>query len=90
MPDQGPGKVGEYVKASGSTVEDHGGRYLVAGVVPEQVEGDTWPDGKVSALIEFPTMAKLKQWYDSPEYAKARLIRDEAVTARVIFVDGNA
>ncbi len=35
-------------------------------------------------------MAKLKQWYDSPEYAKARLIRDEAVTARVIFVDGNA
>ena len=44
------------------------------------------PDGVV--IMEFPTMANAREWYDSPHYREARRFRHKAAPNRDIFVEG--
>jgi len=37
-------------------------------------------------VLEFPDAAAARRWYDSPEYATARAIRQEASSARFLLV----
>jgi uncharacterized protein (DUF1330 family) len=39
-------------------------------------------------VIEFPDMASLKGWYDAPEYAPIKKIREVASTCRLIAAEG--
>ena len=39
-------------------------------------------------LVEFPDMARAREWYRSPEYAKALAVRRTALDLRLIFVAG--
>ncbi|UBI41238.1 DUF1330 domain-containing protein [Streptomyces mobaraensis] len=64
----------------------HGGRYLVKGGTPEAVEGD-WPSSRL-IVIEFPDMERIRRWYASPEYTRAREIRRTAVRLRMVFAEG--
>src|ERR671929_67357 len=50
-----------------------GFRYLVRGGAAELAEGG--PPPKVVVIVEFPTMARLREWYASPEYAEALKVR---------------
>jgi uncharacterized protein (DUF1330 family) len=46
----------------------------------------TWsPDRLV--IVEFPDMAALKAWYDSPEYAPAREIRLQSATSTLVALE---
>ncbi|MFI6798596.1 DUF1330 domain-containing protein [Streptosporangium canum] len=65
----------------------HGGRYLVAGPTPEPVEG-AWDFSRL-LVIEFPGMDRIQEWYDSPEYRRAREIRKSAARVRMSFVEGS-
>src|ERR1044071_10189216 len=47
------------------TVIQHGGRFVARGGKTESLEGME-PAGGVT-IIQFPSMAALKKWYDSPE-----------------------
>ncbi|MFD7658014.1 DUF1330 domain-containing protein [Actinosynnema sp. NPDC059797] len=76
-----------YAPVAQRTILDHGGRYLVAGPTPEAVEG-TWESSRFT-VIEFPDMARLRRWYDSPEYRRARELREGAVRVRMLFVEGS-
>ncbi len=78
----------EYSRQVGATVEQYGGRYIVAGATsqPEVVEGD-WRPTRIT-ILEFPTMEQLKTWYDSPEYAAIRGIRQRASDSHLILVQG--
>ncbi|MFI1329560.1 DUF1330 domain-containing protein [Streptomyces sp. NPDC020845] len=71
---------------SPSSILDHGGRYLVAGPTPEPVEG-TWGSSRF-LVIEFPDMDRIREWYDSPEYRRARGIREGKVGVGMLFVEG--
>jgi uncharacterized protein (DUF1330 family) len=64
----------------------HGGRYLVRGGAVEVLEGD----GKAArqVILEFPDMASLKAFYDSPEYRSARAIRQKAATGTLVAIEG--
>ena len=37
-------------------------------------------------VLEFPDAAAARRWYDSPEYAAARTIRQEASSGRFLLV----
>lgn len=64
----------------------YGGRYLVRGGAVEVLEGR----GKVQrqVILEFPDMAALKAFYDSPEYTGARAIRQKAATGTLVAIEG--
>ncbi|MEV5975756.1 DUF1330 domain-containing protein [Streptomyces sp. NPDC052114] len=75
-----------YAPVARRSILDHGGRYLVAGPTPDPVEG-TWPASRC-VVLEFPDMARVRQWYDSPEYRRARAIRQDAMRVDMLFAEG--
>jgi uncharacterized protein (DUF1330 family) len=75
-----------YAPVAQKSILGHGGRYLVAGPTPEPVEGTR--DSLRFLVIEFPDMDRIRQWYDSPEYRRARQIREGAMQVRMFFAEG--
>ncbi|UGQ11313.1 DUF1330 domain-containing protein [Yinghuangia sp. ASG 101] len=75
-----------YAPVAQRSILSHGGRYLAAGPTPAPVEG-TWDSARFVA-IEFPDMARVREWYDSPEYRRAREIRGDKVRVSMLFVEG--
>jgi uncharacterized protein (DUF1330 family) len=74
----------EYRKLLGATLDKHGGRTLVANDA-HVLEGD-WSPRRV-VVIEFPTMAALRGWYDSADYAPVSKIRKEGATSKMIAAE---
>lgn len=70
------------------SIAQYGGRYIVRGGEVEPVEGDWRP--KLFVVVEFPDMARAREWYRSPEYAAALEVRHAALRRRLIFVEGVA
>jgi uncharacterized protein (DUF1330 family) len=69
-----------------ATVARYGGRYLARGGATETVEGDWRPRRLV--ILEFPTLAQARRWYDSEEYREPRAIRLRCARGSVVFVEG--
>ena len=76
----------EYRALVPPTVEKHGGRFLVRGGAHEVVEGGWRPHRVV--ILEFPSMAAAKRWYDSEEYRHPKALRFQCARSDVIFVEG--
>jgi uncharacterized protein (DUF1330 family) len=70
-----------------ASIARYGGRYLARSGAIEVVEGD-WPAERRVVVVEFPTMARAREWYASPEYAEALAVRRDALARRLIFVEG--
>jgi len=81
-----PVRYEEYKRLAGPTIPLHGGRYLARGGASAMLEGEHPPARIV--VLEFPSAAKARAWWDSPEYAPAKRIRQECASARMIVVDG--
>ena len=77
-----------YRNSAARSIAHYGGRYLVRGGPSETVEGG--PPAKTLIIVEFPSMARLREWYASPEYAEALSERWNALDRRLIFVEGVA
>jgi uncharacterized protein (DUF1330 family) len=77
----------EYRRLAEASIHRYGGRYVVRGAQPEPVEG-SWPAERRLVIVEFPDMARAKEWYASPEYAEARKIRQAALERRLLFAEG--
>jgi uncharacterized protein (DUF1330 family) len=77
-----------YRSIAARAIAQYGGRYLVRGGAAEAAEGG--PPPKTLIIVEFPSMARLREWYVSPEYAEALKIRRSAAERRLIFVEGVA
>ena len=82
-------QFGEYKKQAAPLIARFGGEYLVRGGKQEVLEG-----AQVSArtvLLKFPCYARALEWYNSPEYARAKRLRIGACTqGRVTLVEGRA
>ncbi|GAB2607712.1 DUF1330 domain-containing protein [Streptomyces capparidis] len=76
-----------YAPVAQESILSHGGRYLVAGPTPEPVEG-AWGSSRFM-VIEFPDMDRIREWYDSPQYRRAREIREGKVEVNMLFVEGS-
>lgn len=81
-----PETFAEYGKLVPETVAAFGGTYVVRGGAPEKVEGDYNPVRIV--VLQFDSVARAKQWYDSPEYAPLKEMRLKASTGDIYFVEG--
>jgi uncharacterized protein (DUF1330 family) len=75
-----------YRSLAAQTIAQYGDRYLVRGGAAEVVEGG--PPAKTIIIVEFPTMARAREWYASAEYAEALKLRQTALERRLMFVDG--
>jgi uncharacterized protein (DUF1330 family) len=75
-----------YRTLAAPSIAHYGGRYLVRGGAASLAEGG--PPPKNIIVVEFPSMARLREWYASPEYAEALKVRRTALDRRLIFVEG--
>ena len=83
-----PVAIETYRSLAAKSIAQYGGRYLVRGGAAETVEGG--PPPKSIVVVEFPSMARLREWYASAEYAEALKVRRTALERRLIFVEGVA
>lgn len=81
-----PEEYEEYKKHTPGSLAKYEGKFLSRGGATVELEGD-WKPGRV-VILEFPSMEKAKAWWNSPEYAPAKLIRQRASTTRMIAVEG--
>lgn len=83
---QDPTLLEEYKKLSPATVAQYGGRFLARGGRLEVLEGSWSP--KRLVILEFPSVEQAKKWFDSPEYAPARKLRQQASRSNIVVVEG--
>jgi uncharacterized protein (DUF1330 family) len=76
-----------YKLLAAASIRHHGGRYLARGATPDPLEG-TWDGDTAYVLVEFPSAARAREWYASPEYAEALALSEVAVERRLLLVEG--
>lgn len=82
-----PAVYEEYKKGVGATVAAYGGKSLVRpGGTMEVLEGDWKP--KRLVILEFPSAAQLKAWYNSPEYKPLLQIRLRSAKSSLVMIEG--
>lgn len=76
----------EYAAGAPATVAAYGGSYLVRGGVIEVLEGD-WTPTRIT-IIQFESVARVKEWFNSPEYLPFKEIRKKTTVARLLVIQG--
>ena len=76
----------DYARQVPATVAAYGGRYLARGGAIETLEG-TWSP-KRCVILEFPSMAQLKVWWNSPEYVPLRALRARTTRSNIVVTEG--
>ena len=77
-----------YKQATPAAVAAYGGRFIVRGGQLAVLEGDWQP--KRLVLLEFPDLDAAKRFYESPEYQKAKRLREGAARFNMVAVEGVA
>ena len=81
-----PALYEQYKPLASAAIEKYGAKPLARGGEVETAEGSWKP--KRFVILEFASMEALRRFYDSPEYKKARAIRQKASKSNLIFVKG--
>ena len=82
-----PADFARYRDAVGPLSERFGGRYIVAGKAKvETLEGSH--DGRSLVVFEFPSMERLHAFWNSPDYADAKTLREGLADLDVWAVPG--
>ena len=81
-----PALYEDYKKMVPATVEKYGGRFAARGGAVDSKEGG-WKPARI-VILEFPSMAQARKWYDSPEYAPLIKLRQKASKGKLIIVEG--
>ena len=76
----------EYKKLTPASIAAYDGRFVVRGGKTETLEGSWDPERIV--VLEFPSVERAKEWWDSPEYAPAKAIRQRSAHTEMIVVEG--
>lgn len=80
-----PEEMSAYSAAVGKTFDPYPAKIIAAYGVQDVLEGPA-PEGV--AIVEFPTMADARAWYDSPEYQAIVRHRWRGSTYRAVIVQG--
>ena len=81
-----PVRYEDYKRMVPATLVPFGGRFVVRGGNPDVLEGD-WRPGRL-VLLEFPSVERARAWWNSPEYAEARALRQATSTGTLIILEG--
>ena len=77
---------GEFLERVTSTVEAHGGRFVVRGGEIEVTLGDWTP--KRLAILKFDSIQQVQVWLSSPEYVALDSIRAKSANVNMVVVEG--
>ena len=75
-----------YRQQAPTTVAAYDGKFVVRGGAITPLEGD-WNPKRIT-ILEFPSVARAQEWWDSPEYTVAKQIREKAAHTKLIIVEG--
>ena len=68
-------------------IAKYGGRYVVRGVQPEQIEGkNILPD--IIVILEFPSLETAKAWHSDPDYQDLIEVRNKGSDTDFLLVQG--
>ncbi len=79
-------KFEDYKKKAPPSIAAYDGKYLVRGGSVETLDG-TWAPERV-VVVEFPSMARAREWYSCEQYAEAIKLRHASATSQFILVEG--
>jgi len=79
--------IAGYGKAAAELVARHGGQYVFRGRNAQLLEGD-FGDGAAILVSRWPDMETLRRFWDSPDYADVKRLRDGMADVQVIAVEG--
>jgi uncharacterized protein (DUF1330 family) len=79
-------KFREYIKATPTIIEKYEGKYIVRGGEMITLEGPE--EIRRIVIIEFPSLEKVKEFYNSSESREARKIREGTGIGEMIAIDG--
>ena len=82
-----PERYKDYGTANAVAFKKYNARFLARGGQSE-VHGSALPPDQRHVILEFDSYADARACYNSPEYAVAMKIRDEAATATVLVLEG--
>jgi len=83
---ENPLEYEEYKKLTPETLAAFDGKFIVRGGQTETLEGEWQPDRIV--VLEFPTVERAKEWWNSDIYTKAKAIRQRTAKTKMIVVQG--
>jgi uncharacterized protein (DUF1330 family) len=83
-----PAGYGNYKDMVPPTLAAYGGKFTVRGGACETLEG-TWSPKRI-VVLEFPDVARAKQWWASDEYRSAKDLRQRTARTEMIVVEGVA
>lgn len=83
---ENPEEYEGYKKLTPLSVFAYDGKFIVRGAKAESLEGNWNPERIV--ILEFPSVVRAKEWWASPEYAKAKIIRQRTARTKMIVVEG--
>ncbi len=75
----------EYAVGSAPVLESFGGRYLVHHGAAERLAGSWHPHAVI--LIEFPSLKRMYEWYESEEYRPWRELRERSSRASIVVTE---
>lgn len=81
-----PDRYDQYKLLTPDAVAASGGTFIVRGGRHENLEGPA--DDRRMVVIEFPDYDTAKAFYDSPQYRKAREVREGAALMEMTVVEG--
>jgi uncharacterized protein (DUF1330 family) len=81
-----PARYEEYKRLATPTVGAYGGRYVARGGAVDVREGGWTPSRLV--VLEFPTVERARAWWDSPEYAPAKAVRQSCADTQLVITEG--
>ena len=76
----------EYKKMTPDSVRKFGGKFVVRGGLAVNLEGNWNPERIV--VLKFDSVEKAKEWWESEEYTRARIIRQRAAETKMIILEG--
>ena len=73
-----------YVAANGEAFAKFGAKFLVRGGLAEALEGQAY---ERNVVIEFPSVQAARECWHSPEYQRARALREGAAEVHLTLVE---
>jgi uncharacterized protein (DUF1330 family) len=81
--------VSGYGAAAAALLPQFGGHYVLRGPGAMTLEGD-WPDGASMVISEWPDKESALNFWNSPEYAEARKLREGLADVQVMLIEAPA
>ena len=79
--------VSGYGAAAAALIPQFGGQYLLRGPGAECLEGE-WGDGASMVISKWPDREAAKAFWNSPEYAEVKKLREGLADVQVLLIDG--